>query len=249
MSAQDGYYVFGVIQEQKKQNFGKVTINGKEDNVYTLHYQTAAMVVTRVNGEVLPDRKNLFAHQQIITEVMKRYSVIPMSFGNVFSSENDILVIMKHVYTEFKKIFKDIENKMEVGLKVLAKPEWVQTELKKNKVLQEWKTAKKDSTDPATFYDQIQLGEQAQNFVLELENRVETEIYHSLLHLSESGKQNTTIPGKVLLNAAFLIDRNQEATFDEKVNELYESWKDKADFHYSGPWPPYNFVNVRLRIE
>jgi hypothetical protein len=249
MSSKNGYYVFGVIQEQNKQNFGKVTMNGQENDVYTLHYQTAAIVVTQVNSEILPDRHNLFAHQQTITEVMKRYSVIPMSFGNVFSSENDILLIMKHVYKEFKKIFKDIENKIEVGLKVIAKPEWIQEEMRKNTVLQEWKTAKKDADDPATFYDQIQLGEHAQNFVLGLQNQVEDDIYQSLLELSEAGKQNNTIPGKVLLNAAFLVDRDQETAFDERVNELYEKWKNRAAFNYTGPWPPYNFVNIRLRIE
>jgi hypothetical protein len=249
MSSKNGYYVFGVIQEENKQNFGKVTINGQENDVYTLHYQNAAMVITRVTGEVLPERNNLFAHQKTITEVMKRYSVIPMSFGNVFSSEDDILLIMKHVYKEFMKIFKDIENKIEVGLKVVAKPDWIQEEMKNNTVLQEWKTAKKDAADPATFYDQIQLGEQAQHFVLGLQSQVENEIYDSLLELSDAGKQNTTIPGKVLLNAAFLVDRNQETAFDQRVNDLYEKWQDRATFNYSGPWPPYNFVNVRLRIE
>jgi Gas vesicle synthesis protein GvpL/GvpF len=249
MSSPDRLYVFCVIQERDKQSLGKATLNGQENEVFTLHYKNAAMVVTHVNGEVLPDRHNLFAHQETITEVMKRYSVIPMSFGNVFSSEEDVLLIMKHVYDEFNKIFKHIENKIEVGLKVMAKPEWIQQEMKKNKVLQEWKSSNKDVNHPASFYDQIQLGEQAQHFVLGLESQVETDIYEPLLELADAGKQNNTIPGKVLLNAAFLIDRDQEQAFDERVNELYEKWQDKAAFHYSGPWPAYNFVNIRLRIE
>ena len=24
---------------------------------------------------------------------------------------------------------------------------------------------------------------------------------------------------------------------------------DKLTFRYSGPWPPYNFVNIRLKLE
>lgn len=78
---------------------------------------------------------------------------------------------------------------------------------------------------------------------------MEKEIYLPLLGLTAAGKQNDTIPGKVFLNAAFLIDRNSEAEFDERVNEIYEVWKDKVDFKYTGPWPAYNFVNIRLRIE
>lgn len=103
--------------------------------------------------------------------------------------------------------------------------------------------------NPASFYDQIQVGEQAQNFILHLEELAAEEIYLPLMEIAEAGKLNKTIPGKTLLNAAFLIDTHNEESFDKRVNELYEIWKDKADFKYSGPWPAYNFVNIVLRIE
>ncbi|MDF2902620.1 MAG: gvpF [Bacillus sp. (in: firmicutes)] len=246
---QQGVYVFGAIRETQPKNFGMVRLNGQENVVYTVHYQNVAMVVALVKDEVLPDRFNLFAHQQIISEVMKQYCVIPMSFGNVFHSEQDVLLITEHLYDEFETLFSKLENKIEVGLKVFPKKEWINQEMKQNSVLSEWKSNKKDISDPSLFYDQIRLGELAQNFVLRLEKEVEEQIYIPLLGLSESGKQNSTIPGKTLLNAAYLLDREKEAAFDLKVNELFDEWKDKVEFKYTGPWPVYNFVNIRLRIE
>ena len=53
---------------------------------------------------------------------------------------------------------------------------------------------------------------------------------------------------KMILNAAFLVARDREADFDAKVKEIdarYENLK----FKYTGPWPPYNFVNIRLKLE
>ena len=107
--------------------------------------------------------------------------------------------------------------------------------MKNDPILSEWKAGKKDISNPATFYDQIDLGERAQNLVLHLQNRVEEEIYGPLIKLAEAGKLNQTIPGKILLNAAFLIDGNNEEAFDQRVNDLYESWKNQVDFKYSGP--------------
>jgi hypothetical protein len=52
----------------------------------------------------------------------------------------------------------------------------------------------------------------------------------------------------MVLNAAFLIQREMEENFDTKVNELYEKFEDKLEFKYTGPWPPYNFVNIKLEI-
>ena len=249
MSKNGGVYVFCAIREKEAKKFDKVTLNGQENHVYTIHHQNVAMVVSKVKGEVLPERNNLFAHQQTITRVMKEYSVIPMSFGNVFHSEQDVLLIMKHMHDEFEKLFTQIENKIEVGLKVIVKQDWVDQEMLNDPILREWKTGKKDISNPASFYDQIQLGELAQNFVQQLENAVEQDIYSPLLELAEAGKQNNTIPGKILLNAAFLVDREKEEAFDQRVNDLYERWHEKVEFKYSGPWPAYNFVNIRLRIE
>jgi hypothetical protein len=246
MSTQDGVYLFCAIQEKVPKKFGTVKLNERISGVYTIHYNNVAMVVSKVSGEVLPARNNLMAHQQIISEVMKQYSVIPISFGNVFHSKNDVLLIMEHLNEEFEKLFSHLENKMEVGLKVIPKKEWIEQEMKNNPLLNEWKSKQKDQ---ANFYEQIQLGEQAQNFILNLEEKVSTEIFEALLELAEAGKQNKTIPGKTLLNAAFLVDIAHETSFDNKVNELYEIWKDKAEFKYSGPWPAYNFVNITLRIE
>lgn len=249
MSTHDGVYLFCAIHEKDPKKFGNVQLNGRKNGVYTIHYENIAMVVSRVTGDVLPTRNNLMAHQQKITEVMKQYSVIPMSFGNVFHSKNDVLLIMEHLNEEFEKLFSHLENKMEVGLKIIPKKEWLDQEMKKNPLLNEWTTRKKEIKDPASFYDQIQLGEQAQNFILHLEEKAAEEIYEPLIELAEAGKLNKTIPGKTLLNAAFLIDSNKEELFDKRVNELYEEWMDKAEFKYSGPWPAYNFVNIVLRID
>jgi hypothetical protein len=246
MSTQDGVYLFCAIREKVPKKFGTVKLNERKSGVYTIHFNQVAMVVSKVSGEVLPTRNNLIAHQQIISEVMKQYSVIPMSFGNVFHSKSDVLLIMEHLNEEFEKLFSHLENKMEVGLKVIPKKEWLEREMKSNPLLTEWKSKEKEQ---ANFYQQIQIGEQAQHFILNLEEKAATEIYQSLMELAVAGKLNKTIPGKTLMNAAFLIDINNEASFDKRVNELYEIWKDKAEFKYSGPWPAYNFVNIRLRIE
>ncbi|GAM14474.1 gas vesicle synthesis GvpLGvpF [Mesobacillus selenatarsenatis SF-1] len=230
-------------------NLGKVIINGEETAIYTIHHQDTAAVVSRVNGEVLPERQNLLAHQQGIMEVMKTHTVIPMSFGNVFNSEEDVILILEHLSKELKALFSQLENKLEVGLKVVAKQKWIDGLIEQDPYLNEWKSGKKDASDPALLYEKIQLGEQVQRVFNHLEQKAQEELFTPLFHAAESGKLNSIVPGKTILNAAFLIDREYEEAFDEKVNQLYEQWKERAEFKYSGPWPPYNFVNIRLRIE
>ena len=52
----------------------------------------------------------------------------------------------------------------------------------------------------------------------------------------------------MIMNAAFLVSREQEQAFDAAVKEIGQQY-DKLTFKYTGPWPPYNFVNIRLKLE
>ena len=42
--------------------------------------------------------------------------------------------------------------------------------------------------------------------------------------------------------------RFNAAAFDAKVKSIAGRF-DKLTFKYTGPWPPYNFVNIRLKLE
>ena len=53
----------------------------------------------------------------------------------------------------------------------------------------------------------------------------------------------------MILNAAFLVERTQERAFDDKVKEVEPSLRGLLTFKYTGPWPPYNFVNIKLKLE
>jgi hypothetical protein len=45
------------------------------------------------------------------------------------------------------------------------------------------------------------------------------------------------------------VDRQQERDFDERVKEISRKYEGLLTFKYTGPWPPYNFVNIKLKLE
>ena len=46
-----------------------------------------------------------------------------------------------------------------------------------------------------------------------------------------------------------MIERDRESEFDQKVKEIASKYEDILSFRYTGPWPPYNFVHIRLKLE
>ena len=79
---------------------------------------------------------------------------------------------------------------------------------------------------------------------------VETELNDdtALRDVSVASRSNKPIGDRMIMNAAFLVARATEEAFDARVKAIGSRYE-KLTFKYTGPWPPYNFVNIRLKLE
>ncbi|WP_430790270.1 GvpL/GvpF family gas vesicle protein [Virgibacillus flavescens] len=252
MDTETGIYVFcGVQTEKTDLNFGSVEFDEGTQETYTVHYKDAAMIVAEVPMKIYsPKKENLMMHQNVISNVMERMdTVIPISFGNVFKTEDDVVALLKSIYPQLQSLFPQVKGKIEVGLKVVGKKDWLEKEIHKNEKVLKQKEIVAGKSEDAGYFDRIQLGEMAKEFFQKLQDDIKKDIHEKLTPLTESAKVNDPIGEKMLLNAAYLIDRGKEEAFDKKVNELHDKWNDKVDFKYTGPWPAYNFINIKLKVE
>ncbi len=247
-----GIYLFcGIQTEQDGDSFGTVEIEGTEREIFIIGYKDAAMVVAEVPMKIYhPNRDNLMFHQNTVSKVMEQNNtVIPISFGNVFKTRDDVKVLLENLYPQFEKLFPEIKGKIEVGLKVIGKKAWLENKVNENPEAVKKAAAVKGKSEAASYYERIQLGGMAQKMVQEIQGDIKTEIFAPLEKTAEAAKANESLSETMLLNASFLVDRDKEELFDEKVNEAHEKWKDRVDFKYTGPWPAYNFINIRLTVE
>jgi len=59
-----------------------------------------------------------------------------------------------------------------------------------------------------------------------------------------------TVPGdkfsdRLLLNNSFLVEKKKFSQFSAQVGELEEKYPE-LKFLYTGPWPPYSFINIKI---
>ena len=66
-----------------------------------------------------------------------------------------------------------------------------------------------------------------------------------LLALSSDWKKLKLFSDRLVLNAAFLVDKSAIDEFSVQVGMLTEKY-DKLKVQYSGPWPVYNFVDIHI---
>src|SRR5512146_1952459 len=114
-----GRYVYGIVQAKEPVTFGKSGIGGSGELVYTVNYQDIAAVVSNTSVYIFdPTRENALAHEHVIETVMKNHTIIPMSFGTVFRTDDDIREVLKSIYPSLKDVLHQMAGKLEFGLKV-----------------------------------------------------------------------------------------------------------------------------------
>jgi len=95
----------------------------------------------------------------------------------------------------------------------------------------------------------MQLGRLIEAALEEAGNRYVLDVHEQLKNASAASRSNKVIGDRMILNAAFLVDRAHEKAFDDAVKEVSRRYEGLLSFKYTGPWPPYNFVNIKLKLE
>jgi hypothetical protein len=246
---QKGRYVYCIIRADHPLNFGPIGIGEEPAPVYTVRCDDLSAVVSDAPLGVLdPTRDNVLAHQRVNETVMREHTVLPMSFGTVFKTRDDVTAFLKSAYRAFSDVLDKMENKLEFGLKVLWDRDAVIRQIEEeDEDIHRLKTeiaAQKGST----YFARMQYGRLIDAALQTRSERYVAEIFDHLRDVSVAARSNKPIGDRMILNAAFLVSRHAEDAFDSRVKELGGK-HGMLTFRYTGPWPPYNFVNIRLKLE
>ncbi len=250
-AAPEGKYVYCIIETKEHRSFGPIGIGGRGDDVYTVHYDGLAAVVSNTPLQVYdPTRENVFAHETVNETVMREFTVLPMAFGVLFRTEEDIIELMRGTYDALRDVLAKMEGKVEFGLKVNWDRERVIAEIEEeSEEIRNLKEQITSRSQGSTYFARMQLGRLIENALTEKADAYVHEVYAVLRDTAVASRANKPIGDRMIMNAAFLVERDGEQEFDAKVKEIAAKYEGKLSFKYTGPWPPYNFVHIRLKLE
>ena len=246
MSGQ-GEYIYGIVEEPQLRKFSFTGI--VEADVYTINYQRIAAIVSDIEfPEIDPTRKNVQAHTVVHDELLKEYTLLPMGFGMIATSEDEVRGLLEKNYEGLTGELSRLAGSIEIELKLYWDPETIIKEIQgENQELSRIKA--KINTGSSLLEKRnllIEAGKLVDNIVLDWKTRYADMVYTVLKELSYQAKMNNPVGLKNLLNASFLIEKSRESEFKEQVYTLDSKFQGKVNFKYVGPMPPYNFVDLRL---
>ncbi len=242
-----GKYIYGIIRHTGSIDFGHIGMGNPAEKVYGINFQDISAIVS--NSPVIQyeaRRVNLITHEKVLEEIMKQFTVLPVRFSTISQDEgNAIDIILKKDYHKFSELLNEMEDKKELGIKVLIQENtMLENILEKYDEIRNLKEKLLKLPADKTHYQRIKIGKMIAEALQHETEHYKNEILEVLSPLAEEVKINDSFSEQMLLNAAFLIKKSAESKFDKAVDELDEKNGHLLRYKYVGTLPPYNFVNL-----
>lgn len=251
---EENKYIYGVIEAKEDKDFGPIGLGSDKDEVHTIRYKDLAAVVgnSPIIDYNLLDKESLMrqlaTHQAVVEKVMEDYSVLPIKFGTTAGSTGEVEEILKTAYREFKVALEAIDSKIELDLVAL----WNSDDsdavfrdiLNEEADIRELQRAISLKPSTESLEDRIMLGKMVALALDKRRDEYAAEILDFLKEYTEDLRVNRTVADKMITNLAFLMRREEQKRFDDRVDELDRRYDGKIDFRCVGPLPPYSFSTI-----
>ena len=267
-----GKYIYGVIKSNAEEFFdlGQIiafgdiypanrpteVVNSSKafSYAYTICFQDIAAVVSDseiVDYSHMPKDtlgRLLVSHQQLVEKVMAKYTIIPMRLGTFAGSDEEVREILSKGYRTIKDIFERAKDNIEIDIvATLNDFKSFLQEVSQEDEIRQLKQSLLNKEGGITIDDQMRVGVLVKRHLDKKKEMFANQIQAALGEIAQNLKAHDLMDDKMVLNTAFLLDKNRRKEFERKLDELNDKFEDKLNFRCVGPLPPYSFYTLEVK--
>jgi hypothetical protein len=250
-ACQHGVYVYGFTRGDPGRVRGLVGVEGSA--TYAVTEGDLVAVVSDVSGTRggwgidaggQPDLELLAplltGHERLLEQLLELGTVLPMRFGTLFPSASEVARVLKTHGEAIADGLAALDGKVEWGLTVTSAPELPAPPAE---VAATPGRAYLGRRGQEEALDARRL-EQAVALAHDLHRAIGAAAVASVAHPLPRGQADGR---RVVLKASYLVERAARDRFEEAIVSALETIGDSGlAGELTGPWPPYNFTDLRL---
>ncbi|MFH1691791.1 MAG: GvpL/GvpF family gas vesicle protein [Candidatus Omnitrophota bacterium] len=235
-------YAYGIINSNANI---VAAISGLEGaGVYNLSYRDIGVVISKFINQIKEVKKDdVLKHEEVIERLMGNYTVLPVRFFTTFDQEKEVLAMLKEFYHDFKENIVRLRNKVEFGIKVI----WP-ADIIKQRIIDAYNKGKINTVAPE--WEQVKTFVRAKFEKYKIDKEFQEEAERCVVVVDDyfgkatcEKKLQKLQTDSLLLNAAYLVEKEKQNEFKQAFEQLKSSPSD-LKYLFSGPWPPYNFITL-----
>ncbi|MEU2977615.1 GvpL/GvpF family gas vesicle protein [Streptomyces hirsutus] len=199
-----------------------------------------AAVVSDAPEGLRPKRRELLAHQNVLSEVGAEGCVLPMRFGSVAPDDNAVTDVLTERAEHYKERLRALDGRVEYNVKANHVEEAVLHHvMAANPEVRALAEANRKAGG-GSYDDKIRLGEMVAGAVRGQEAEDGAAVQRSLEPAADAVSVGPESTGW-LANVSFLVERDAAANFMAAVDRVREAMP-HLEVRLNGPLPPYSFV-------
>ena len=247
----DGKFIYGFVSTNERQSLGFMGIDRGEVSIFP--YQDVAAVVSDLpftEFDSLPKETlilNLAVYQAVIERVMKGSHIIPVKFGTMIEGEEELKRVLENGYGSIGENLKQMEGKIELNVAaVWSDLETVLKEIGEEEGIKRLKEEAVSKAPDEVFEIKISVGRLVKESLDKRKEECASLILDVLKKEAEDHCTHAMMDDSMIVNTAFLINKDQQTEFERKVEELDSHFQDTINFRIVGPLPPYSFSTFEI---
>lgn len=239
-------YLYCFFRGAEPETFSSKGMGERGDPVVTIHYKDlGAVVSTSPEGEYDSSRRHMLNHTKVLEEVMERHSILPVRFNTISPDREMLERLLVARHDELIGELDRMNGKIEMGVKALWYEGIVFQEILAERAdIRQLRDSLQGKSPDSTYYERIRLGEMVEEAVRRKRSLDEDMILTTLSPYAVQFRANEIFGERMIVNAAFLVEREREPEMDAAIRTLDAQQTQRVLFRYVGPVPPYNFVNL-----
>ncbi|MCL6732047.1 GvpL/GvpF family gas vesicle protein [Streptomyces neyagawaensis] len=199
-----------------------------------------AAIVSDAPEGLRPKRKDLLAHQNVLSEAGGGGSVLPMRFGSVAQDDAAVTGVLAERAEHYRERLGALDGKVEYNVKASHDEQGVlHRVMSENAELRSLAEANRKA-DGGTYEDRLRLGEMVAGAVQQREAEDAAELQRALEAAATAVSVGPESSGW-LANVSYLVDRQSAEVFLAAVEQFRKSHP-HIELRVNGPLPPYSFV-------
>ncbi len=207
--------------------------------------EIAAVVSPLTEARLGATPMNVWLHEEIVEALMATSPVLPVRWGTVLPGERRLLAVLEAHHDDLAAALEQVRGRVELGLRVL----WGGDVWRPPSAFPSSQGPACSAATPGREYlmARVEVDRRART-VKQRAVAMADEIHRPLARLAAENVREVLPTPRMLLTAAYLVDRKRVGTLRAAVDALATAFP-ALRFLLTGPWPPYHFVTGCVPIE
>jgi hypothetical protein len=234
-------YVYGITAgSHPSLPEGLTGVGDPPREVRILHEGDLAAVVSDAPEDLRPKRRELLAHQTVLSEAGAEGCVLPMRFGSVAPDDSAVTGVLAERAEHYRERLRALDDRVEYNIKANHVEEAVLHHvMAENPEIRALAESNRKSGG-GSYESKIQLGEMVAAAVKDKEAEDATTLERALEPAADAVSVGPESTGW-LANVSFLVKREAAEEFLAAVERARREMP-HLEVRVNGPLPPYSFV-------